>query len=47
MRSAPHRFDADTPFENGDRPAELDTLSGSAKSTAAPAKDYVGPPLIL
>ena len=47
MTSILHRFDADTPFENRVRLAELDTLFGSEKASAALAENYVGLPLIL
>jgi p-hydroxybenzoate 3-monooxygenase len=47
MTSILHRFDADTPFESRVRRAELDTLFGSEKASAALAENYVGLPLIL
>lgn len=47
MTSILHRFDADTPFESRVRLAELDTLFGSEKASAALAENYVGLPLIL
>ena len=47
MTSILHRFDADTPFESRVRLAELDTVFGSEKASAALAENYVGLPLIL
>jgi p-hydroxybenzoate 3-monooxygenase len=47
MTSILHRFDADTPFERRVRLAELDTVFGSEKASAALAESYVGLPLIL
>jgi p-hydroxybenzoate 3-monooxygenase len=47
MTSILHRFDDDTPFESRVRLAELDTLFGSEKASAALAENYVGLPLIL
>ncbi len=47
MTSMLHRFDADTPFESRVRLAELDTVFGSEKASAALAENYVGLPLIL
>jgi p-hydroxybenzoate 3-monooxygenase len=47
MTSILHRFSDDTPFESRVRLAELDTLFGSEKASAALAENYVGLPLIL
>jgi p-hydroxybenzoate 3-monooxygenase len=47
MTSILHRFSADTPFESRVRLAELDTVFGSEKASAALAENYVGLPLIL
>jgi p-hydroxybenzoate 3-monooxygenase len=47
MTSILHRFDSDTPFESRVRLAELDTIFGSEKASAALAESYVGLPLIL
>lgn len=47
MTSILHRFDTDTPFERRVRLAELDTVFGSEKASAALAENYVGLPLIL
>jgi p-hydroxybenzoate 3-monooxygenase len=47
MTSMLHRFDTDTPFESRVRLAELDTVFGSEKASAALAENYVGLPLIL
>jgi p-hydroxybenzoate 3-monooxygenase len=47
MTSILHRFSSDTPFESRVRLAELDTVFGSEKASAALAENYVGLPLIL
>jgi p-hydroxybenzoate 3-monooxygenase len=47
MTSILHRFSTDTPFESRVRLAELDTVFGSEKASAALAENYVGLPLIL
>jgi p-hydroxybenzoate 3-monooxygenase len=47
MTSMLHRFDTDTPFESRVRLAELDTVFGSERASAALAENYVGLPLIL
>jgi p-hydroxybenzoate 3-monooxygenase len=47
MTSILHRFDTDTLFESRVRRAELDTVFGSEKASAALAENYVGLPLIL
>jgi p-hydroxybenzoate 3-monooxygenase len=47
MTSMLHRFSSDTPFESRVRLAELDTVFGSEKASAALAENYVGLPLIL
>ena len=47
MTSILHRFKADTPFEARVRLAELDTVFGSERASAALAENYVGLPLIL
>ena len=47
MTSMLHRFSDDTPFESRVRLAELNTVFGSEKASAALAENYVGLPLIL
>jgi p-hydroxybenzoate 3-monooxygenase len=47
MTSILHRFANDTPFESRARLAELDTVFGSERASAALAENYVGLPLIL
>jgi p-hydroxybenzoate 3-monooxygenase len=47
MTSMLHKFSSDTPFESRVRLAELDTVFGSEKASAALAENYVGLPLIL